>query len=314
MGAALMAVMHGFKLGETEQVITDRMVSMTLGGTFRHFGIVLFAVILEIVASNALAATRAGSVTFLTGEVSITHAGGAAQPAAQGVELLAGDTITTGADGELQAELEDGGMIAVRSNSVFRIDDYKAEGEETDSSIFSLLKGAARSVTGFIGKISPANYQINTPTATIGVRGTDHEIVVIPEGQAGADEIVGTHDRVYEGETFIQAGGNSIDIKEGQAGFYNATLSGRPKLHDRIPAFIERRRSRHDDRVENYRRNVIERIENKLRQRGKLQNGETLRDYIQHRREQGPGASNTRPERFKAKIRREMRRRRHLDN
>jgi hypothetical protein len=260
--------------------------------------------------------TRAGTVTLVTGEVSITHAGGTARSAAVGADISARDTIVTGADSELQAELEDGGMIALRPNSVFRIDEFRAEGEDTDTTIFSLLKGAVRSVTGFVGKTSPQNYQINTPTATIGVRGTDHEVIIVPEDQVGADEIAGTHDRVYEGQTFIKAGENTVEIKAGQAGYYNASLAGHPRLHNRIPAFIERRRFRHDDRVENHRRNIIERMEYKLRQHGKLKRGERWHDFINHRHAYRPRENNaqsapeTKPQ---AHTRRELRRRRHRD-
>lgn len=270
--------------------------------------------LLWMMALAAQATDTAGTVTMASGEVTISQAGGNGKPAAVGDILHAGDSVITGTDGELQADLADGGMIAVRPNSVFRIDGYRASGDSDDSSIFSLLKGAVRSVTGFIGKVTPQNYRINTPTATIGVRGTDHEVIVIAEADAGSDEIAGTHDRVYEGSTTMEADGNRLEIAAGKAGFLRSGPGARLALHDGIPGFIERRRSQRDVRLEERNRRIGEVIETRLRQRGKLQEGESLRDLIQRRRADGNTNAEGNRERLREQHRkRQELRRRHQD-
>jgi hypothetical protein len=268
--------------------------------------------LLSLAMAPARAAELAGQVTMVTGEVSIQTAG-AGKPAGVGDALHAGDSIISGADGELQADLEDGGMIAVRPNSVFRIDGYRANGDDEDSSVFSLLKGAVRSVTGFIGKVAPENYRINTPTATIGVRGTDHEVVVIDDASASGDDVPGTHDRVYEGRTILEADGRQLEIAAGQAGFFRKGPGARPALHAGIPAFLERRRSRQDAALEGRNREIGKVIETRLRQRGKLQDGESLQDFVRRKRADAGGGTNARDRAHDRQKKRQELRRRHRE-
>jgi hypothetical protein len=68
----------------------------------------------------------------------------------------------------------------------------------------SVFKGGLRTITGAIGRQNRERYRITTATVTIGVRGTDFEIVHVPP-QAGSREVpAGTYDRVFEGVTSMQ--------------------------------------------------------------------------------------------------------------
>ncbi len=60
--------------------------------------------------------------------------------------------------------------MTVRPQSQLRLDTYRydPEGEPAkNSSVLSLLKGALRSVTGYIGRANREGYRVTTPTATI---------------------------------------------------------------------------------------------------------------------------------------------------
>ena len=72
----------------------------------------------------------------------------------------------------------------LRERTAFRIDEYKFEGGEDGRGIFTLLAGGMRTVTGLIGRAAGqrGNYAVNTPTSTIGIRGTDFVVIV---GAAG---------------------------------------------------------------------------------------------------------------------------------
>jgi hypothetical protein len=48
--------------------------------------------------------------------------------------------------------------------------------------VFGLVRGALRTVTGAIGRVNRGAYQIQTPTATIGIRGTGGLIQVLGDG------------------------------------------------------------------------------------------------------------------------------------
>ncbi|MBX3677389.1 MAG: FecR domain-containing protein [Rhodocyclaceae bacterium] len=179
----------------------------------------------------------AGKVELVEGDVKVYDKAKKPRHVVVGDSILEGEGIVTGRDGELHIDMEDGGLIAVRPNTRMSIVAYRAEGDDQDKGIFSLLQGTFRSVTGWIGKFNPRSYQVRTPTATIGVRGTDHEPLVIPEGSREGEP--GSYDKVNVGGTFIQTRHGSIDVKPNQAGF--APWRGRPvpRLLPQVPAFFK---------------------------------------------------------------------------
>jgi hypothetical protein len=73
-------------------------------------------------------------------------------------------------------------------------------------------------VTGLIGKRNPQNFRIKTVTATIGVRGTDFEVVVVDKERSGAE--AGTYNKVFQGATFLDNNqGGRVEIGAGQVAF-----------------------------------------------------------------------------------------------
>jgi hypothetical protein len=86
------------------------------------------------------------------------------------------DVLRTGNASSLQVRFIDDGMISLRENSEFVIEEYRFSGKEDGSErgFFNLVKGGFRAVTGAIGKTQNANYKVRTETATIGIRGTDY--------------------------------------------------------------------------------------------------------------------------------------------
>ena len=123
-------------------------------------------------AGEALAA--AGWVDFAAGGATITDARGRSRAAAKGDDVDPGDTLRTGVGGRVQIHFTDGAYVSLQPGSEFAVKDYNFEGR-TDGSergFFSLARGAMRAVTGLIGRVNRNRYQIATPTATIGIRGT----------------------------------------------------------------------------------------------------------------------------------------------
>ncbi len=97
-----------------------------------------------------------------------------------GSAIESGDQIHTGADGKALIVFTDSGLIWIRSNSDFVVDEYSyANGQGgRESAFFSLLKGGARSVTGLIGRRNRMSYRLRVSVATIGIRGTDFSVVM----------------------------------------------------------------------------------------------------------------------------------------
>lgn len=179
----------------------------------------------------------AGRVELVEGDVMVYDKAKKPRRVTVGDGVLEGEGIVTGVNGEVHLAMEDGGFIAVRPNTRMSIAAYRAEGDDKDKGVFSLLQGTFRSVTGWIGKYNPRSYQVRTPTATIGVRGTDHEPLVIPEGSTEGEP--GSYDRVNVGSSYIRTQHGSVDVKPNEAGF--APLRGRPvpRILPQVPAFFK---------------------------------------------------------------------------
>ena len=135
----------------------------------------IILLILLSVCRIADAAALFGTVDDISGSALVSGQSGDPVPVTVGQKIYEQQTVTSGTDGEVHIVTEDGGIIAIRPNTVFRVDQYQAEGSSLDRIFMSLLKGSVRSITGWIGKHDNAAYRISTPTATIGIRGTDHE-------------------------------------------------------------------------------------------------------------------------------------------
>ena len=147
-----------------------------------------------------------------------------------------GDLLVTAYDSEVQMTMQDSGYIALRPGTRFRIVKYKADGGDDDKGVFSLLVGGMRSVTGWIGRYNQSAYQVRTPSATIGIRGTDHETRYILPGSPDGEP--GTYDKVFAGGTTIQTGGGLADVAPDQAGFVSVQGRDKPRVLDRVPAFF----------------------------------------------------------------------------
>jgi hypothetical protein len=127
---------------------------------------------LTLVSAAALASN--GTVTQLSGTLSVRKADGSVRILSQRSTIESGDTINTERDSYAQVRFTDGAQLTLKPNSAVKIEDFKfaEEKPEGDSFLYSLVKGGLRAVTGIVGKRSKDKYQLGTATATIGIRGT----------------------------------------------------------------------------------------------------------------------------------------------
>jgi hypothetical protein len=121
-------------------------------------------------------AQSAATATSVAGTVAVQTPEGTTRLLAQRSELRPGDVVSTQADSFARIRFSDGGELAVRPNTQLRIEAYRFDpnAPQQDSIVLNLLKGGLRSITGLISRRGDRDaYQLRTPTATIGVRGTD---------------------------------------------------------------------------------------------------------------------------------------------
>jgi hypothetical protein len=182
---------------------------------------------------NVHAANVFSHVEFTEGRASIVDAKGQSRAARVGEKVSEGETLVTGSDGELHARTDDHGLIALRANTRVKVEIYRAAGDDDDRSVLSLIGGTLRSITGWIGKYHPSNYQVKATTATVGIRGTDHEPLVIAPGDKLGP--AGTYDKVNTGSTYIQNAAGRVDVAAGHAGFAPHDGKSAPRALEKIP-------------------------------------------------------------------------------
>ena len=122
---------------------------------------------------SALAAEEhAALVKSVTGEVSVVRQQQHLAPVA-GTTLNMSDHIVTGAHASAAIVFKDGTLLTVGPDADVLIRNYVFEPKD-NAFAFSLYlaKGSAIYESGKIGKLSPASVKVETPKATVGVRGT----------------------------------------------------------------------------------------------------------------------------------------------
>jgi hypothetical protein len=189
-------------------------------------------------AFNAYA-QEAGSVTRSSGKVTITTASNQVKALAKGDAVNSGDTITTEDDSQVLIRLKDNSTMAIRPKSKIKIAEFKFEKQPTDTIKTNVMAGTLRAVSGQIGKGQPDNVKYEANTATIGIRGTDIELAIIPEG--GKDR-AGVYNYVHDGEVSMALStGEKVTVTKELTGFTpDKLLPGESRLQvlrDR-PAFL----------------------------------------------------------------------------
>lgn len=137
-------------------------------------------------ASVALAGQVAGTVVNLSGALLAKKADGTAKILALKSAVEQGDTLISEKGTYARIRFIDNSEITLRPNSQLKIDSFvfEEDDKEKDSATFSLVKGGLRAVTGALGKRSKERVGVNTPTATIGIRGTTYIAEYIPPDDA----------------------------------------------------------------------------------------------------------------------------------
>lgn len=125
------------------------------------------------------------------GVVTIAH-GTATAEGAEGVReltvnspIFVDDVVTTGSQGSaVEIKFSDGAVLSQGPNSTVLLDTYVFDpDQDTGEMTVKMLQGTFRSVTGEIVDMNPEGFQLETPLATIGIRGTTTGHTVGADGQ-----------------------------------------------------------------------------------------------------------------------------------
>ena len=189
------------------------------------------------------------TIWHIRGVVVATDKQGVVRQLKEGDTVYVGEPVRAAPDSEAVLKTADAGMVAIRPGAEFVAERFAAEGKSSDRQVLRLLTGSLRLISGWIGQISRQNHRVLTSTATIGIRGTDHEPYVLPAAMANATYRQGTYDKVNRGSTLLDANGGSVAIDPGKVGFARDPKIASPKsralmtillpvLLEKIPSFF----------------------------------------------------------------------------
>lgn len=120
-----------------------------------------------------------GSITEFKGAGQIKRAA-KTMPAARGTSIVKNDTVSTNSIGRFKITFVDATTVNITENSKLVIDDFVYDGGNKSKGKIGLkiALGTVRYASGNLAKGNPGGVNIRTPTATIGVRGTDFVMTV----------------------------------------------------------------------------------------------------------------------------------------
>lgn len=137
----------------------------------------------------SFAAQVAGTVTHLSGPLIAKKADGAVKVLSLQSAIEQGDTLIAEKDTYARIKFADNTEIVLRPNTQIKIDQFSFEEDKPNNDGFTmtLVKGGLRAVTGLLGKRNKERFGLNTPTASIGIRGTTFIVeYVAPDSSVAA--------------------------------------------------------------------------------------------------------------------------------
>lgn len=188
---------------------------------------------------------QAATLRTVNGNVQVVR-DGTVLTATQSMRLRKGDVLQSdssgpdtgaGAGGEALVRFDDGARLALRTGSSFEIQELQLRGPSaTRQKIINVIKGSLRYISGITSVRQKVTF--TTSTATIGIRGTDIEIVVSEE--AVQDNNPGTYLKVNTGAAVLTAvDGAAVDVAPGEVAY-----GGEPEVNTRGAGGVRRAAAR----------------------------------------------------------------------
>ena len=145
----------------------------------------LLVAVLLIAIGNIYAAEPIGGIVEQSGKAgSIVRLSGEELTANLQTDIASYDEVET-ENGRLKIQFVDETQVSLTEHTYMEIDEYVYDPDPSKSKMaLNFVQGTARFATGGLGLVPVANMQIQTPTATIGIRGTDFTTTVDELGRS----------------------------------------------------------------------------------------------------------------------------------
>ncbi len=135
------------------------------------------------------------------------------------------DVIITKDNTKVQLLFKDETIISIGENSSFQVNDYLYdEKNQKFEAKFDMFKGTFRTITGKIGKLAPEKFNLETKSASIGIRGTqivmnlskDNEQIFCTEGKILVTNLTSKESSFVNSGEFVSLDSTNtkIDVKK----------------------------------------------------------------------------------------------------
>lgn len=162
------------------------MVRARVFGVIRLTRTAWLACALAIVAAISVTVAEASAANSEVGTAVVVRRtvtgilGTEERPLKAGSRVHRNELVRTGPQAQAELKLDDNTKLALGPDAELRLDEYVVSpGNDAKSIAVRLLKGTLRFLTG---RNVSESYKIETPSATIGVRGTVFDIYIGPSG------------------------------------------------------------------------------------------------------------------------------------
>jgi hypothetical protein len=184
--------------------------------------------------SHALpGSAQVGIVRTVEGQVNVSSSRQECAPR-YGLDLDEGDAVRTGAKAWAMLNMMDGTRITVRPDSELRIVAYRYTdaGEFTQNqALLALNSGAVRVYAGRIATGRSAGFRVQTPDASVELRGTDHDVSFVePKATFRGDAPAGTYGKAREGEATMKNSHGEVTLRTGQIAYVDPKLRAPPRV------------------------------------------------------------------------------------
>jgi hypothetical protein len=170
----------------------------------RFLPLCLFSLICSslLFTQSALAADIAGRIIMARGDVQAINDEGVIRQLKRRDSIYNHEVIKTGKESKVQIRFIDNALLALKAESELNIKAYvySATDEEDNQVLMELVAGGFRTLTGKIGKGNKEAYKVDTPVASIGIRGTLYDVQI-------------SFDKILAG---VWKGGISLDTAQGK--------------------------------------------------------------------------------------------------
>jgi FecR protein len=153
----------------------------------------------------------------IEGEVDVQRGGdGQFRPGSEGATLREGDVVRTGPDGRAEIEYFDGSLTRLDQGTTFVLKELASIPDVPGSKLIEGEQATGRTFQRIVELTdSESRFDVETPTATASVRGTQYVLTVHPDGSTELwvlpDDVPGTSSVVL-----VLADGTEIEVQEGE--------------------------------------------------------------------------------------------------